>query len=181
MSNADLHRGLMIAARVRYGLAWTRSVGIIALIALLVGLIAACASPLQSWQTPEVSLIGLQPKQLGLARQVFIATLGVRNPNDRALPVKGLRYRLALEGQEVAEGSARLDRQIPAHGEAAVDVEVISNLLTIAPQLLLLARQETPLQWTVVGSLSVAGGLIDLPYRYSGTLDPHQIMAGSLR
>ncbi|MFD2110345.1 LEA type 2 family protein [Thiorhodococcus fuscus] len=176
-----MQRGSTIAGCVRYGFVRARSFGIIALIALLVGLIAACASPLQSWQAPEVSLIGLQPKQLGLARQVFIATLAVRNPSDRTLPVKGLRYRLALEGQEVAEGSASLDRQIPAHGEAAVDVEVIGNLLTIAQRWPLLARKETPLEWTVVGTLSVAGALIDLPYRYSGTLDPHQIMAGSAR
>ncbi len=152
--------------------------GILASIVLMTSLLTGCASLTKPWEAPEVALIGLQPKELGLMRQVFIANLTVRNPNDRTLPIKAMTYRLSLEGQEVAEGAGALDRQIPAFGETTVDVEVIGNLLGLAQQLPVLALQDRPLEWTVSGTATVAGGLMTLPYRYSGKIDARELAAG---
>ncbi|WP_295401585.1 LEA type 2 family protein [uncultured Thiocystis sp.] len=153
----------------------------IALLVLIVSLLPGCASLTESWKAPEVALIGLQPKELGLTRQVFIATLAVKNPNDRTLPIKAMTYRLALEGQEVAEGGGALERQIPAFGETTVDVEVIGSLLGLLQQLPALALQDRPLNWTIAGTATLAGGLITLPYRYSGQIDARTLMAGVRR
>jgi LEA14-like dessication related protein len=148
--------------------------------ALLAGallLLAGCASVTESWETPEVALVGLQPKALGLERQSFIARLRIRNPNDRTLPVKRMSYRLSLEGNEIANGAGELDRQIPAFGEETVDVEVNSNLLDLLPKLPLLALQNDPLEWTISGTVGVLGGVLSLPYRYSGEIDPRELMS----
>ncbi|MBK5966393.1 Water stress and hypersensitive response domain-containing protein [Thiocystis minor] len=155
--------------------------GVFALLVLMTGLLPGCASLVESWKAPEVALIGLQPKELGLTRQVFIATLAVKNPNDRTLPIKAMTYRLALEGQDVAEGGGALDRQIPAFGETTVDVEVIGSLLGLLQQLPVLALKERPLNWTVSGTATLAGGLITLPYRYSGKIDARELTAGGPR
>jgi LEA14-like dessication related protein len=144
---------------------------------LVAPLVAGCASLTKPWAAPEVSLVGLQAKELGLARQVFVANLKVRNPNDRTLPIKAMTYRLSLEGNEFAEGAGQLDRQIPPLGEARVDVDVVGNLLGIAQQLPALVLKDRPLDWTITGTVTIADGLLKLPYWYSGKVDPNDLLA----
>jgi LEA14-like dessication related protein len=140
-------------------------------------LLSGCASLTKPWLAPEVALMGLRAKELSLARQVLVARLAVRNPNDRTLPIKSMTYRLSLEGQELAQGASSLDRQIPAFGESPVDVEVIGNLLGLAPLLPALLARQTPLNWTLTGTATIADGLLTLPYRYSGQVDPREILS----
>lgn len=142
---------------------------------LVLSLVAGCASLTKPWIAPEVALAGLRIQELGLLRQVFVVSLTVRNPNDRALPVRALTYRIELEGQELAEGTSSVDRQIPAFGEALVDVDVVGNLLGVAVQLPILAQKDRPLDWTVSGTVTIAGGFLTLPFRYSGQLDPRTL------
>ena len=144
---------------------------------LVAALLAGCASLSKPWATPEVALVGLRVKALGFERQVFVATLRVRNPNDRTLPIKAMTYRLSLEGHAFAQGGGQLERQIPPLGEALVDVDVTGNLMDIARQLPVLALQDRPLEWTVTGTVTVADGLLTLPYRYSGEVDPKTLLA----
>jgi hypothetical protein len=144
-------------------------------------LLAGCTSLTKPWHAPEVSLAGLRVKELTLARQVAVATLAVHNPNDRPLPIKAMTYRLKLEGKELAEGGGTLERQIPAFGEALVDVEVFGSLLGWGQMLPALALRETPLDWTVSGTATIADGLLTLPYRYSGQVDPQELLAQAAR
>ena len=143
-------------------------------------LIASCASLTRPWETPEIALVGLQPKELGLDRQSFLVSLRIRNPNDRTLPIKAMTYRLSLEGSELANGSSELDRQIPAFGEETVDVEVNSSLFGLIPRLPALALKKDNLEWTVAGTVTVLGGLVTLPYRYTGDIDPKALLSGAI-
>lgn len=148
---------------------------------LCVALFSGCTSLTKPWKAPEVALSGLKVKELGLNRQTFIVTLAVKNPNDRTLPIKAMTYRLTLEGNELAEGASTLDRQIPAFGEALVDAEVAGSLLGLLPQLPVLALKDRPLDWTVSGTATIADGLLTLPYRYSGQVDPTEVLARAMR
>jgi hypothetical protein len=145
--------------------------------ALALLLAAGCATLTEPWQAPEVTPLGLRVAELGPLRQVFVVTLAVTNPNDRTLPIKAMTYRLTLEGKELAQGSSRLERQIPALGEESVEVEVAANLLGVVPQLPALALQGRPLDWTIAGTLTIADGLLTLPYRYSGQVDAADLLA----
>lgn len=151
------------------------------LIACAILALAGCATLTKPWNTPEVSLAGLRATELGLARQSFIVRLRVRNPNDRTLPIKAMTYRLFLEDNELANGAGELDRQIPAFGEETVEVEVNGNLLALVPQLPILAMKQGDLAWKISGTLTVAGGLITLPYRYSGEIDPKALLSQASR
>lgn len=143
----------------------------------LPGLLGGCTSLMRPWQAPEVKLLGLRAKELTLERQVFIATLAVRNPNDRTLPIKAMTYRLSLEGEQVAEGGGAFERQISAFGEQQAEVEVVGSLVGLAPRLAVLALQDRPLGWTLSGTASIADGLLSLPYRYSGEVDARALLA----
>lgn len=153
----------------------------LAMLALMLGLLSGCANLTQPWKSPEVTLVGLQPKELTSTRQVFLTNLLIKNPNDRTLPIKAMTYRLALEGKQVAEGGGALERQIAPFGEERVDVEVIGSLLGLAQQLPMLMGKNRPLEWTVSGTVALAGGLVTLPYRYSGKVDAQALMAGATR
>jgi hypothetical protein len=143
-------------------------------------LLASCASLTKPWETPEVALLGLQPKELGLARQSFLVTLRIRNPNDRTLPIKAMTYRLYLEGSELVNGSSELDRQIPAFGEETVQVEVNGSLFGLLSRLPALALKNDNLEWAVAGTVTILGGLLSLPYRYSGDIDPKALLSGAI-
>ncbi|MBK1641506.1 Water stress and hypersensitive response domain-containing protein [Chromatium okenii] len=149
------------------------------LLLLVSALLSGCASLLKPWQTPEVALLQLQPKALGLTRQVLIATLAVRNPNDRTLPIKAMTYHIGLEGQDVAEGGGALAQQIPPFGEATVEVEVNGSVLTLLRQLPALALKQQPLAWSIAGTVTIADGMLTLPYRYAGKIDARQLRTGS--
>lgn len=147
------------------------------MLALAVSL-GGCAGLSESWRTPEVELVGIQPKEISFTRQLFVVTLAVGNPNERALPIQAMTYSLALEGQEVAQGASRLERLIPAHGEETVEVEVVGDLLDLVSRLPMLTHMNRPLEWMLSGSLTLSGGLVRLPYRYSGKLDARQWING---
>ncbi|HSO84432.1 LEA type 2 family protein [Thiocapsa sp.] len=148
---------------------------------LVLSLAAGCASLTAPWTAPEVALLGAQPKLLGLDRQSFLVNLGVKNPNDRALPIKGLSYRVQVEGQDLADGSSELARLIPAGGTEQVDVEVNSSLLGLMPSLSGLLLTKDTLAWTVSGIAYVdaAGVRLPVPYRHSGTISPAALLSGA--
>jgi hypothetical protein len=142
---------------------------------------AGCASLAESWQAPEVAFAGLRLKEVTLARQTVILTLAVRNPNDRPLPIKAMTCRLQIDGNEVARGASTLDRQIPAFGDALVDLELEGNLASLIPQLPPLALKDGPLDWTVSGTATVADGFLILPYRYSGQVSARTLLSHRAR
>ncbi len=146
-------------------------------------LLAGCATLSAPWMAPEVALIGVQPRILGVDRQAFLVNLSVKNPNDRALPIKGLSYRVLLEGQPLAEGSSRLAHTIQPGNTEQVDLEVSSNLLALMPALPQWLLNGKALSWTVSGIADVdaAGLRVPLPFRYSGEIDPAALIAGLLR
>jgi LEA14-like dessication related protein len=148
---------------------------------LLLSLAVGCAGLTAPWTAPEVALLGVQPTLVGLDRQSFLVNLGVKNPNDRALPIKGLSYRVQVEGQDLAEGSSELARLIPAGGTEQVDVEVNSNLLGLMPSLPGLLLTRDTLAWTVSGIAYVdAGGVrLPVPYRHSGSISPAALSSGA--
>jgi LEA14-like dessication related protein len=153
------------------------------LILVALHLSGGCATLTSQWTAPEVELVGARPKVLGLDRQSLILNLRVKNPNDRALPIKGLTYRVQVEGRELAEGSSALERLIPPGGTEQVDVEVSSNLLALMPELPRLLLTDDALDWTVSGIAyaHAAGVSVPLPFRYSGKVDPKVLLSGALR
>lgn len=59
------------------------------------------------FQAPEVSVVGLDVVSLGITGGTASVRLSVSNPNDRAVRVNGLRYRLRVEDPETGDGGWR--------------------------------------------------------------------------
>ena len=136
--------------------------------------LAGCAGLTESWEAPEVVVTSIVPHEIGLERQTLGVGLRLRNPNDRTLPIKAMSYRLSLQGVELAAGGGKLERQIPAFGETETVVSLDANAAALARMLPSLALSEGPWSYRITGTATVAG-IIPIPYRYTGTIDPSGI------
>jgi len=122
-------------------------------------------------EQPRVSLVSIQPKDMNLLEQRYGLQLRILNPNETAIPVKGLNYSLEINGREFAYGVSRQDVSIPAFGEALLDVDVVSNLLQVMQQVQELGEaQQDSLKYRLSGQISLAGSLVKLPFDYHGEL-----------
>jgi LEA14-like dessication related protein len=142
------------------------------LLVLLAVLVSGCAGLGAYRDPPRVSLVSIQPKEMGVLEQRYGLQLRILNPNDTALPVKGMQYSLEINDREFAYGVSRQPVTIPAYGEALLDVDVVSNLLSVLQQLqeANTGKQES-LKYRLSGSLSLENRFGKLPFDYHGELN----------
>ncbi len=125
-----------------------------AVILLLVSLASGCAGLSAYREPPRVSLVSIQPKEVGVLEQRYALQLRILNPNDEALPVTGMQYTLQINGREFAYGVSRQPVSIPPYGEALLDVDVVSNLLGMLQQLQEMnAETHESLKYRLTGSI----------------------------
>ena len=152
----------------------------ISLLACLTLWLAACAGLGGIRETPRVSLVSIEPLELGLLEQRYRLGLRILNPNAVELPLTGLSYSLEINGREFAYGVSRQAVTIPALGEAMLEVDVISSLLDVLQQLQTLddAARES-LDYRLTGKINLASNTLRLPFDYSGSLSwraaPHGV------
>lgn len=99
------------------------------LVLLLAAALGGCALFRDVIQ-PEVQLtsVGFQPGSG--ARQQLEIGVRVTNPNNFALKLADLNYRILLQGKEVARGNYRDKLEVAARGSAEFAVPVELNLLS---------------------------------------------------
>jgi LEA14-like dessication related protein len=134
-------------------------------------LLGGCATMSAYKEAPRVSLVSIQPLEMGVFEQRFVLQLRILNPNEVAIPVEGLSYAIEINGREFAYGVSRQDVEIAAFGEALLDVEVVSNLLNVVRQLQVLnSETRESLAYRLTGKISLANSPASLPFDYSGEL-----------
>lgn len=135
-------------------------------------LLAGCAGLGAYSEAPRVSLVSIQPRELGVLEQRYGLRLRILNPNDTALPLEGMSYSLQINDREFAYGVSRQPVSIPAYGEALLEVDVVSNLLGVLQQLqeANTGKRES-LKYRLTGSLSLENRLGKLPFDYRGELN----------
>jgi LEA14-like dessication related protein len=132
-------------------------------------LVGACASLTGRPQPPRVSLIGLSLVSVGLFEQRYQVRLRLKNPNDFELPVRGMDFRLDINGEAFAEGLSNQSVTVPAFSEEVVELEVSSSLLQVFRQLQSLQQSGAPgLAYRVSGHVAVGSYARRLPFDYSG-------------
>jgi LEA14-like dessication related protein len=133
-------------------------------------LLAGCAGLQNLEKPPRVTLAGIQPVQVQLLEQRYVALLRIQNPNPVALPIEGLEYTLAINGSDFADGVSNQRVTVPAYGEKTLEVGVVSTIVTLFRQLEQLSRSDGRLKYRIRGSL----GLRDVgavPFEHEGEVD----------
>jgi LEA14-like dessication related protein len=134
-------------------------------------LLAGCTTLNKYPEPPRVSLVSIQPKDMTLLEQRYGLQLRILNPNESAIPVEGLSYSLQINGHEFAYGVSRQAVSIPPFGEALLDVDVVSNLLSVMQQVQEMGgEQQESLQYRLAGKISLANSVGRLPFDYHGEL-----------
>src|SRR3954462_6111902 len=90
--------------------------------------LSGCSLFVPKLEKPTLSVVDVQLLKSDLWHQELKLRMRVQNPNDRALPIKGLSYRLDVNGEELAHGLAGDSFVVPALGEAEFDMSVSANM-----------------------------------------------------
>jgi LEA14-like dessication related protein len=138
---------------------------------LAAALLAAGCALAPKFETPQLSIVGVELVKSDLWEQRLKVRMRVQNPNKRALPVKAIAYTLEVEGQQLASGQSAASFVVPASGEAEFDMNVTTNLAGTLIKLLgrgSEAMQSVPYRLSGTLSLS-AGWLRSIPFEQQGT------------
>lgn len=103
--------------------------GLSILLAFVCVMVSACAHLGAGLEPPKVRVDSLQMLESRGISQRFLVGLRVINPNDRALPVKGLSYTLALNGYDLLEGVSGKVPVLEPFSETLVQVEAATDLV----------------------------------------------------
>lgn len=93
-----------------------------------------------------------------LWHQELVVRMRVQNPNDRALPVKGIVYQLDVEDQELAHGMSGDSFVVPALGEAEFDMSVSANMANVLIKLL--NKSGSQVEYRIHGKIALSAGLM---------------------
>ena len=133
--------------------------------------LGACSLFVPKFTTPHLSLESLDWVGGDLLQQHFRARVRVQNPNDRALPVKGLSYTLYVFGDQFAQGESAASFTVPALGEAEFDMNVTTNAAGTMLRLLTHPDERNkPIEYRLVGRVELSFGLLrSVPFEQQGS------------
>lgn len=138
------------------------------LVCTLAVALGACSLFVPKLQPPTLSVVNVELLKGDLWHQQLKVRMRVQNPNERALPIKGLSYRLDLDGEEFAHGQSAASFVVPASGEAEFDMSVSANMAGVLVKLL--AQGGGQIDYHLVGKISLSQGLLrSVPFDEHGS------------
>ncbi len=136
---------------------------------LVLALLAGCAAA--RFKEPHLDVVNIEMLRGDLLRQELRVRMRVQNPNDRALPVRGITYQVHLAGEPFAHGESQRDFIVPANGETEFDVGVTANAASTVLRLLGNGRRLDNVEYRISGKVSLASGILrNLPFEEKGEI-----------
>jgi LEA14-like dessication related protein len=131
--------------------------------------LSGCSLFVPKLEKPTLSVTSVQLVKGDLWHQELKVRLRVQNPNDRVLPVKGISYELAVNGEEFAHGLSGDSFVVPARGEAEFDMSVSANMTSLLVKVL--GQGGDTLDYRLTGKISLSAGLLrSVPFNEHGTI-----------
>jgi LEA14-like dessication related protein len=141
------------------------------ILGLLLGL-QSCSLFGPKLEVPRLKVISIGMLSADLFSQQFLVRMNVQNPNDRELPIKGLDYKLFLQGDSFAEGVSNAPFVIPALGESQFDMTVRTNFVSSIGRLVQRLNGKTKVEYVIEGKvLTKLGYFSKIPFQESGEVD----------
>jgi LEA14-like dessication related protein len=125
--------------------------------------LCGCSLVAPKFTRPNITVISIELRGGNLLQQSFAVKLNIQNPNDRALPVRGLHTELNVGGEQIASGVSDHAVIVPAFGDAEFDLTITANLALALLKLTDKANQHADsIDYDLTGEAS-----IDLPFMRS--------------
>jgi LEA14-like dessication related protein len=122
-------------------------------------LLTSCAA-LPRLEAPKLSVVSLRLQSADILSQRLLIRMRVLNPNSRELPIKGISYRVEVNGTELGQGLANEPFVVPALGEAEFDVQMTANLAGALARFLLRGSSQDSLEYRLVGEVALSSGFL---------------------
>lgn len=129
-----------------------------AVVILCLLVLPGCSLLVPKFETPTLTILGVQLLKSDLWHQELKVRLRVQNPNDRDLPVNGLSYIIELDGQQFAHGESSAAFVVPARGEAEFEMPVSANMASM--MIKLLGQGGGPVEYHIAGRIGLSAGLL---------------------
>jgi LEA14-like dessication related protein len=130
--------------------------------------LSGCSLFVPKLEKPTLSVVSVQMLKSDLWHQELKLRMRVQNPNDRALPVKGLWYELDVDDQELAHGMSGDSFVVPALGEAEFDMSVSANMASML--LKVLSQGTNRVDYRLKGKIALSAGLFrSIPFDDQGS------------
>ncbi len=142
------------------------------LLCLCVLVLSGCATV--NFESPKLSVVSVGMVSADVFSQQFRIRLHVSNPNDRDLPIKGIEYKLFLQGDSFAEGLSNQPFLVPALGEAEFDTVVRTNFMSSIGRMLskLNSSDDGKVQYAFIGTVLLSKGVLrKIPFSEQGMVD----------
>jgi LEA14-like dessication related protein len=134
--------------------------------------LAGCSTFIPRLETPTLSIVNVELLESTLWQQKAKVRLRVQNPNDRALPIKGLSYALEVAGENFANGVSNAGFTVPALGEAEFDMSITANMASTLVKVLGRGGDSfgDQVDYRIKGKISLAEGFLrSIPFEERGT------------
>jgi LEA14-like dessication related protein len=133
--------------------------------------LCGCSLVAPKFTRPNVTVISIEMRGGNLLQQSFAVKLNIQNPNDRALPVRGLHTELNVGGEQIASGVSDGAVIVPAFGDAEFDMTITANLALALLRLADKANQHADsIDYDLTGEASIdLPFLRSLPFHQSGS------------
>ncbi len=133
--------------------------------------LTACAALRPDLEAPRLSLVSVAMTSADIFNQSFLVKVNVENPNDRELPIKGIDYKLFLEGDSFAEGESTKAFTVPAKGDIDFDMTVRTNFVSGAGRLLSRLNGRDQVNYVVEGKLLTDISMLKkIPFQETGAV-----------
>ena len=141
------------------------------LFSFLLVTLTACSGLVPRLEKPSLSIVNVELLKSDMFSQRLKVRMHVMNPNDRALPVKGLSYALEVAGEPFAEGVSGGSFLVPAMGEAEFDMNVTANMAGTLMKLLSRGGGiGDQVDYRMRGKISLSEGFLrSIPFEENGT------------
>jgi LEA14-like dessication related protein len=96
--------------------------------------------------------------------------LRLRNPNNRAYEIEGLRFVLDVNGRRLASGVSNEAVELPRLGEAIIPVTTSTSVIDLVNQIVAFGTQKQPrFDYEIRGKLFLAGMWGSIAFERSGS------------
>lgn len=135
--------------------------------------LAACA--FAHFEAPHLSVVKVDMVDSDILSQRFKVRVRVQNPNDRALPVRGISLKLELAGEQFGDGVSGEEFTVPAFGEAEFDMLLTTNLASAVMRYIgKKDKGADSVVYRMSGKVDLKSGLMrSIPFSDTGKLATH--------